>query len=88
MSTSLVRLLISLNLANARHPKYERLPKQCKNINCCFVLRKGIHLNLKFNDVLKLWWGFSTFVCFYGSFIYIYILEHNKNTNRVAKYKH
>lgn len=31
MSTSLVRLLISLNLANTRHPKYERLPKQCKN---------------------------------------------------------
>lgn len=86
MSTSLVRLLISLNLTNARHPKYERLPKQCKNINCCFVLRKGIHL--KFNDFLKLWWGFSTFVCFYGSFINIYILENNKNTNRVANNKH
>lgn len=57
-------------------------------INCCFVLRKGIHLNLTFNDVLKLWWGFSTFVCFYGSFINIYILEHNKNTNRVANNKH
>lgn len=52
------------------------------------VLRKGIQLNLKLNDFLKLWWGFSTFVCLYVSFIYIYILEHNKNTNRVAKYKH
>lgn len=43
MSTNLVLLLISLNLTNVRHLKYERIKKINKQkLTALFILSKGI----------------------------------------------